>query len=418
MTEKIQKDLKDESLIPVTPDNPDNPDNPISINPLKRIGVSRREFLKHAATLVGGILAGGKIYGDNQQIINKVIKKVNGGELLGEIIEVIDSRLIKKDTLLLAEEVPYDKNWLDGLFEEQRYFKIEGETYGRVAYLEITNTCKILHTEVVRGDIASSFGEQRGVFMTLPNPQHDVDNKYLMHATFNFEGVHLNASRNTKSPVRGGIVFCDGKLRVGIPGDFSSSESIIEPYNRYDESRPNSAQLEYFFVFDSHHYEEGMYSLSAITSPVGKDFRNAQEFSSALVTFYSEDGLSFRTFVMSSYRGLDRGQGTFDPPFVNDFTIPQLISLAGDYMNGQLSGYNRYIVAFADPGPNQYLAHSTPYTYDELINEGLVPFLSGTVPREELSTGIYHRTFGGNGSSSSVVIPVRATKPAYIVTGA
>lgn len=380
--------------------------------------MSRRGFLKFAGRAFAGgagAYVGAKLYGDHQPTFDKVGQSVRDGKILEEVQQVLESQVAKDEKATITEKCDYDDGWLEGLFDSKYFYKTDQSERGRIAFLEVTNKGKILETQDVGSDLSTAFGNEQPRFMTLPYPQHNEHNRYLMHAEFNFKGEKQVVSDNPRSPVRGGIVFENGIIRAGYPGDFKDDNSTITPFERVNVDHPNTAQIEYFFVMDSTDIEGGLSSLADVPSAAGKNFRNTQEFSSAIVTFYSSKNNEPRTFAMSSFRDIDTQNGAFEPQFVEDFTIPQLVSLAEDFRSKEMTSSDRFIIAFADPGPNQYLAESTSTDYSELYNENLDPFIARDIPKETLSNEPLHRVFGGNSSSSSVYRPVKALKPAYLV---
>jgi hypothetical protein len=363
--------------------------------------LTRRGFLKVAfvAMLVSAAsLVGLDYLLKDHPFYSKLKRSVSSGNIWQDILEVIDSQTPKEESLKLGEKDNYNDDWLKKFFPERHFFKISGEEHRNIAFLEITGNGNIVVAKAIGEDISKMALDKP--FMFLPTPQGNPDSRYTMYAVFNRDGRVINASPTPRSNERGGIIVQDGKTQVGLPE--------ISEYKNFDSTKTNSALVEYFCVLDSKNLLRGIAELEKIPSLSGiKNFRNVEAFSSAIVTFSSPDG-NFKTFVMTSYRELDPATNSFIPETLGDFTIPQLASLAKEFL-GKNQAFNRFLIAFPDPGPGQYLVTSENTSLVSIPNK----FVTKTVPVD--TSSVLHRTLGGNGSVSSVYRPQVIDKPAYVV---
>jgi len=259
-----QPDNKQSSQAELPPDTQD----PAPTPPKKQPEISRRKFLQYLAAGTGAAIGAG-IYGKFNRIINLAGRNIVDGTIFQDIQEVLDSLLPKPERLELAEEISYNSEWLAEIFISMHFFQIKDKPSQRMAFLEITNTCRILQTRSIGSDLENAFGDISHNFMTLPYPQHETDNRYLMYASFNFDGERPDVSHADQSQVRGGLVFQDGQVRVGFPGDFSDY-SFVTPYENYNPQTPNSAQIEYFFTMDSRDIHAGLTAIEEIPSETFK----------------------------------------------------------------------------------------------------------------------------------------------------
>lgn len=358
-----------------------------------RYGALLKRYLMILA--VSGMVVYGGIYhvsnGNVPLFVAKVVDAIEGGTLSDELSEWFASRGEHDSEIEMGERLPVPDTFMN------EYSPI-------IDLYQVGYSNNIAFTEIREVDIFAR--HQSGSYVTIPLPQHDrEDNGYMLYARVS-NGEEVVESGGARSSDYGGVIVEDGRLRVGFPNDFTGTDEHT-PFEQAIPGVNADAVISYFAVVDSRTADRDLGELNNIRGVAGKRVANSPEFSSMIVTYYLQDG-SFVTVIGSSFRQPDYETGEFNPRFVDDYTIPQLYSLAEQYGNLRFrDDLSRVIVAFPDPGPSMSMIRSTPIDLSELHASEYEPFL---FPGQE-GRNRWYQTYGGNASAAGRLVSSMPRKP-------